>query len=334
MFRFADSFDTYTTLTEKWPTYRGGSINSIAGRNGTYGFRITNQQHGVAQIFDDQPTWSVGMAAKITGQGAVQNLIAVHDGATLHISFGIDTDGTIRVYRGVTLIASSAGGYILQGIYYHYQFKTTISDTVGDVTIKVNGISVITLTGIDTRNAGNSTADRVSILGGIIGGNVGTNVDVDDVVIFDGTGTVNNSFTGDVRVQALLPSGAGTTTQWTPLSGANYTNVDEAIANGDTDYNSSATATQKDTYAYGDLTPTAGTVLGVQWQDYSRKDDAGSRSVVPVYRTGGADFDGGVIAIGDTYSVHREIKELNPNTAAAWTIAEINAAEFGVKLNA
>jgi hypothetical protein len=135
-------------------------------------------------------------------------------------------------------------------------------------------------------------------------------------------------------VELLLPSGAGAETQWTPSAGSNYQNVDENPENGDTDYNKSNTVGQVDTYAMANLVSVAGLIYGVQYLEYARKDNAGTRTIAPVARIGGADYLGSNVNLSDSYAYTREIKELSPATAAAWTISEINAMEFGVKVTA
>jgi hypothetical protein len=42
--------------------------------------------------------------------------------------------------------------------------------------------------------------------------------------------------------------------------------------------------------------------------------------------------DGTTVVLGASYAYYREITEINPLTSSAWTIADVNGAEFGVKL--
>jgi hypothetical protein len=36
--------------------------------------------------------------------------------------------------------------------------------------------------------------------------------------------------------------------------------------------------------------------------------------------------------VGDSYSSFPQLWDTNPDTAAAWTVAEVNASSFGVRL--
>jgi hypothetical protein len=145
------------------------------------------------------------------------------------------------------------------------------------------------------------------------------------------TGAVNNDFLGDVTVTALYPSGAGTTSGWTPSAGSNYQNVDETPANDDTDYNSTATLNAKDTYAMQDCAAGAD-IRAVQILAAVRKGAEGPGQVKLVTRSSSTDYDGAAQGIGGTsYSYVREIRETDPATAAAWSESGWNAVEIGLK---
>jgi hypothetical protein len=217
---------------------------------------------------------------------------------------------------------------ILQDVWYYLEVKVTIGDAPdGVASLRINGVAELTQTGLDTRNAGNATANIVKM-----GGWAAATTYLDDLYICDGTGAANNDYLGDIKVECLLPSADGATVDWTASAGADYTTVDEALQNSDTDYISSSTANQVDTFAMGNLATTAGTIKGVQYLLMARKDDAGSRSVAPVARPVSTDRVGATVSVADTYAYVREIAELNPEDTAAWEIADINGMEYGVKL--
>lgn len=330
--RFVDSFDHYATadLASKWTSVTSMTVAS-GGRNGTSKLTSTNTNNSDAKkVLDAQATWIVGFAFSFSGAHVSNKfLVRFVDGTTEHVDLRMTTSNLLFVTRNGTTLGTGTTA-LSSSVFYYLELKVTISDTVGVVNLKINGNTELNLTSQDTRNAGNASADTIFIAKAGVDNN-GATSNWDDFYVCDSTGSVNNDFLGDVRVQAILPSGAGNTTQWTPSAGSNFQNVDDTTPNGDTDYNSTSTATNKDTYAFGDLTPTSGSIKGLQWLAYVRKDDAGARTVAPVYRST-SDFDGTTQSVLDSYVYLREIKELNPNTSAAWTISEVNAAEFGIKL--
>lgn len=332
---FCDSFDHMVTadMTLKGWTVSAAGITAAAGRFGTDAMRSPNGNFYCS--------WGVPVALATGGVGFAYRsssfssfgIVNFVDGGTVHLHFRINaSSGKIEVRRGSstgTLIATG-NAVLTTNTFYYLEFKVTINDSTGVIVTKVNGVEDINVTGQDTQNGGNASYDNIRFFWD--GQGNGGTCDVDDLVIWDTAGSVNNDFMGDVRVQAILPSGAGATTEWTPSAGSNYQNVDEAAPNGDTDYNSEATATDVDTFVYGDLTPTSGTVKAVQWLAYARKDDGGTRTVRPVVRHGGTDYFGSSKSVSSSYTYLRHLMETNPGTAAAWTISDVNAAEFGIEL--
>jgi hypothetical protein len=223
---------------------------------------------------------------------------------------------------------------LVYGTWYYIEIKVVIHDTAGSVELRINGATVASASGVDTRNGGTGVVNGFQFGAGHGGSSQRTNANFCDLYVCDGSGAINNSFLGDCKVECLFPNGAGAETQWTPSAGSNYQNVDETPPNDDTDYNKSNTVDQVDTYAMTDLASTTGLIYGVQYLDYVRKDNAGSRHIAPVARIGGTDYAGADASLGDSYVYTREIHELSPATAAAFTISEVNAMEFGLKVTA
>ena len=320
--------------TGKWTSLTASTIGSAAGRFGN-GWRGTGSTHAFSRTFDNQATWVVGFALRVSALPAATPIafLAFLDTAITHCGLAVDSTGLVFAWRATTatvLGTSSAG--ISTNTWAYVEARVTISDTVGVFAVRINGTTVLNLSSADTRNAGNASANVVR-LGLTASPSPASNYDLDDLYILDATGSVNNDFLGDCKVEQILPSGAGATTAWTPSAGSNFQCVDDVPPNGDTDYVSSATAAQTDTYAYGDLSvATSGTVKAVQATVQARKDDAGSRSLALVARPGSTDRLGGTQAVADTYAMYPQLWDSNPDTAAAWTVAETNASQFGVRL--
>lgn len=341
---FIDSFDHYTSLTTKYNTLTcSGSgctvtIDASTGRFGS-GLRLWNPNSGGGEVNKILPsTYStiiVGFAFRFTAtQTASPTLVIFKEGSTSHVDVRLDDTHRLYVTRNGTTIASPAGNPLTLNTWNYLEFKATIHDTTGSVEVKVNGISTVSASNVDTRNGGTGLLSTVTLGGSGRSSDGGTaGFQYDDIYICDTSGTTNNDFLGDVRVEAIFPSGAGNTANFTPSTGSNYENVDEATPDDDTTYNYSSTAGHVDTFAFGNVTPTAGTVYGVQQILYARKDDAGSRSIRPVVRHSGTDYDTGTsTSIGNSYAINLFVIEQNPGTSAAWTISDVNNAEFGYKL--
>lgn len=250
-------------------------------------------------------------------------------GTVMHFNVRRTATFQLQLYNGNTLISTSAAN-VFDANWHYFEFMTTIADTGGRAVVKVDGATIFDYTG-DTRNGGTSTnIDAICIAGGGNNGSGSLFNWFDDLYICDALGTANNTFLGDVRVQSLVPTGAGTTTQLTPSTGANWAAVDE-LPYSATDYVTGLAVGNKDTYATLDIA--AGyAVKGVQLCAIAKKTDAGTRSLKTVARSAGTDYSGGSTTLSTADTVAIRLLENDPATAAAWTTAGINAMEIGVEV--
>lgn len=264
-----------------------------------------------------------------TSPGAGRFFMRFMEGTTLHVGLYALTNGAIAVYRGdfTTLLGTSPVFFTLSN-WTFLQVKVVIHDTAGSVEIRdSSGIVILALNGIDTRNAGTGYCDAVAL--GLTSGTAAFTAYYDDWHVWDATGTICNTWTNDTRIDHRLPSGAGSSTQFTSSGGANYAAVDDVTFNT-TDYVESATAGQKDTYAFGDITHSPPSIFSVVMTAVGQKDDAGARALKLVARSGGADYSGTATTLNQgSYTRCVDVREVDPATGAAWTQAGYNAAEIG-----
>lgn len=338
--RYVDSFDHYVTadITTKWTTKQSTpTISASNGRRSTACLRCNaGVVNYVSKTIDAQATWIVGFAFKAGTLPASSSmaLVALLDGSTLHVDLRLKSNGTLEITRNATVLGATTFA-LSTGVFYYIEFKAFIHDTTGTAEVKVDGSSKLALTSQDTRNAGNASADVIRL--GQITTTDNNTYDFDDFYACDGAGSTNNNFLGDCRVDAFAPNGAGNTTQLTrggTDSGANWSQVDEAAPNADTDYNEHATVANKDTYACANMSHTPSSIFGVQILASAKKDDAGAKSIATVTRSGTTDFDGATQALSTSYLYYSDIREVDPNTSAAWTKTNFDASEHGVKVAA
>jgi hypothetical protein len=331
MLRFFDGFDHYTNadFLKKWTSW-SNTMNLVAARNGN-GLSIASRW--AEKVIDAQSEWIVGFAFSF---GATSGpIMAFFNGATKQVDLYWDnTTGKLSVRRAGTTTLGTTTATFSQGVFYFVELRIVISDTVGVVQLKVDGATVLNLSSQDTLNSG-STADRVRFGDGGSSNVPGT---VDDLYICDGSGSSPyNTFLGDCKVETRMPNGNGNSSQLVGNDGNstdNYLLVDETTPNSDTDYVESSTVGDKDTYTYQDLATATGTVYAVQILPYAKKTDAGSRSIVTVARLSGTEVDSAAATLASTYSYpSQEIRTTKPG-GGAWTISDVNSAEFGVKVNA
>jgi len=214
-------------------------------------------------------------------------------------------------------------------VWNYFEFKIVAgTGTNGSIEVRINGIVYNTWTGITTINNATYTqfdGIRITI--------PSTNNKIDDFYLLNASGTINNNFLGDSRVDVLVPTGSGTYTQLTTFgSSQNWQNVDEVPANT-SDYNYSDVVGTQDTYTFADLPASTLSIAAVQSQIYAAKTATGPRNVDPLILSNGILVVGSDFALSQSFTYTTQVYERDPGTGAAWTLSGFNAAEFGVRVN-
>lgn len=336
---FSDSFDHYTTLTHKWTTMASTSFNPSAG-NGRFGaginvFFSNSGSQSCSLTIPAASTYVFGFALKVASGTTLwdQPWFQFRESATVHIDLRFDSSRRPYLTRNGTTLASSSGA-ITPDVWYYFEVKIVVHDSAGSVELRVNAVNVASASSVDTKNGGTGVIDTFGIV--VANSGAGQGFSFDDFYILNTSGSVNNDFLGDTRIQAIFPSGNGNSSQLDGSDGNttdNYLLVDEAAPNSDTDYVESADVGDKDTYACGDVTPTSGAVAGVFILPWVKKTDAGVRSVVSVARLSGTETDSADKVLSTSYQYLSDVRETKPG-GGAWSISDVNSAEFGVKVSA
>lgn len=338
--KFCDGFDHYATadLLKKWTAGTTGQSITANGRNGGSCFQGTLSGSGwtTKTIGGTEATVVMGAAIRVDSGGnagsSALGFFQFKEGSTVHVSLSTDVNGAINAYRGSgsTLLGASANGQLVAGSYVYVEAKVKVHDTTGTVEVRVNGSTVLNLTGQDTRNAGTGFIDTLAI-GPFCSINP-TPTRFDDLYILDTTGSApRNDFLGDCTIETLFPNGEGNYLQLTPSTGStHYLLVDEATPNT-TDYNSSATAPNKDTYQMAAMSGTT-LIYALQVLVAALKDAATATNASTTIRSSSTDADGVSTALATTQSYLRDIWQTDPATSAAWVKAGVDALEVGMKV--
>lgn len=318
---FCDGFGHYAVadMSKKgWSA--GGAVSILSGQGRSSGFcvRFSSGATTATLTLAPMPTVYVEFGFRQSVFGTV-NFMQLQDTGTTHVDLRTATGGELQITRNGTPLAITSGLGLAINTWYHVGLQVTIHDTAGSVELRVNGVNAASASPADTRNGANASVNQVRLNGA---GSVTT--DICDFVVS------TDAFCGDCAVRAVYPQGAGHYSQWTPSAGPGWQCVDEASMNSDTDYVSSDSAGQRNSYDFTALP--AGVVRAVQHVTALRKDDAGSRTVKQFARTGGTDHDGSAVTVTDTYLMQRRMMAVNPSTGTDWTAAQVDAAEFGTLL--
>jgi len=137
-------------------------------------------------------------------------------------------------------------------------------------------------------------------------------------------------------VETLRPNAAGDVTQLTPLSGTNFSNVDEVEADEDTTYVVNQTdATDKyDLYNLPAHSVGSGTInfikVYIRVRCLTYNDYGYSRTKI---KTGGTEYNGVSAYLINSYVTRNTQYSINPKTTVAWTWDDIDALQIGVRLD-
>jgi hypothetical protein len=332
---FMDGFDWTDTVADFPTKWDNGDCSIASGRFGS-GAQFTNRSNNLDKSgLTAHATWIFGFAAQRPGTHYLP--VILFDGTpsgTAQVSLLLHTDGTVQVCQGNAGTALGTSGVVIPATGFAFvEWKVTIGNS-GSYEVRVNDVNILSGSG-DTQQSSNASA--ASFRFGQNGSSSSASFIFDDLYVCDGSGSAPaNDFLGDCKVETIMPSGNGNSSQFDGSDGNqtdNYLLVDETDPDDDTTYVESADVGDKDTYAYGNLATGAGTVYGINIQPRFRKTDAGTRSIVTVARHSGSEVDSSAFTATTTYAQAVDIRETKPG-GGAWSISDINGAEFGVKVYA
>lgn len=336
---FVDGFTHYATadLPLKWDASsiwaQQGISTTQQRRAGSKSLKVgpSNVYNVMKTLVSADDTIIYGFAYYLDGSFAATNGFVVSNASGEQFTVNILSNGAIEMRRGAhngTLLGTSAVSTIDANVWNYIEVKVKLSDAAGTYDVVLNGVNVLTGTGVDTQNQAAATFDRITLHG-----HTGSSGYFTDMYVADSTGAACNDLLGDSRVDTVMPDGAGNYAQWDPSAGANYECADDSGAlDNDTTYVSTDVLNEIDTYTFGNLPALGTTIHGIAVVLATRKDDAGTIKSKSVTRISATDYLGTEVSQADAYDFYHDYMEVNPHDAAAWEEADINGAEFGIKL--
>jgi hypothetical protein len=131
---------------------------------------------------------------------------------------------------------------------------------------------------------------------------------------------------------ALAPTSDDTTTGWTPSTGATIYGVVDEIPFASSDY-AEATANNDEIRLGHTALPSGVTVTGASVIAYFARDGAIVDLNLMVESNAATTYAGAVAGgSGGTYNGYTAIIDIDPDTAAAWTVAGLDAALIGARI--
>ena len=353
---FMDGCDDYSAdndILTKWDFVNPGEI-TIGTSDGRFGGGCikgvgANSAMGFGKMFLDRVTGTTVTTDEFylgfsfyyaDTAGSDPHYIANFMSSNGIFNFRLETDNSdesLTVTRsdeytyngGRTELGSSSASVLSTGTWHWIELRAVVSGTVGIIEVKVDGTQVINLTSQNNKEA-LANADIAGVF-------FGTNREAlnlnryDDIVIWDSTGSEPTGFIGDSRIDTLRPNGAGDSSDSTPLSGNRHDNVDDAGLNdGDTTYVDQSTAADLDLYDIDAFGRDPATVHAVAVNHSVKATSTEPREWKAMVKSGTTEGSGATVWAGNSdYHSHQEFFLTNPDTAAAWTGAEIDDMQIG-----
>ena len=349
---FIDGFDHYDPQAldpfgDPWlargkAAYLSPQATRIPGRRpSSYAVRLPAGAGGgyVKNLETGRTSLIVGAALRVapfenTGEEPV--LLGVRD-TTAQVTHlvRIGEDGRLKLYRRTGSGTSGWDQWISTSVMtaavrgWHYVELQVVQGTSnGTLNVRLNGVLAITLSAQNTTQGGGPLL--TAFVGAVPGQPCPVTVDVDDLYLADTSGTINNTFLGDVRVDALQAQANGAQNQWTVEGAASAW---EAVNDGDeATAIRAATAGLRQTFDVEALPAmTTPAIHGVQVTLLARKTDAGTGRVRALVASGAQTAVSADILLQEQLAWHTALFERNPNGNVQWTEGAFNAAEFGLE---
>ena len=340
--RWIEGFETWGNLTDErdvWGDIFYGKYGSSYCEDGTpklvegyrgigLGLSFNNVISNHLRIpLDNQPTWTVGVAFYIPGSVYYfgEDVLRLQDSGSSQLRIQLLRDmgsGTheIILLRGSTQIDSL--GFYAPSQWLYIELQAMIHNSDGSYECRVRGTHVCSDTGVDTAATSNDYANMVRF--------GQTNGYVDDIYVLDGTSPGLDDFLGEVKVDKGVPT-SDYSVQWARSGGANnYSNVDEVpVSEGDYIYSK----TTNDVDLFGVAPVSSVNVLGAQLTVDTMLSTSGGKELILVCDSvGNQQTESHQIGATDERVAQCLVTDIDPNTSAAWTQTNINAARWGVKV--
>lgn len=339
--RWIDGFESYGVTNANTAvgvlnkyTNNFGTLTVRAGRLAGHALSLSGSANIVTPAFTANDTWITGFGFKYVQVASEQEILIINDGSNVQFSLTFQPNGEMRAYRGDFnhLLGTTSGARLRAGVWAYIEVKVKIHGSTGTVDVKVNGVSVLSLTSQNTDNQSTLQATKVGLVSSSAGGDTCT---FDDFYVCDKSGSNNTTFLGPQKVTTLFPSGDHGTNQWT-ATGAGTTHADRVTDNphdSSTTYLSDATSNDTEEFDYANTGSEVTSIKGVQINTVFETDSGSAFSVKNRTNSGGIASDSaGFAGTNGTYTTASTVNETDPNTSALWTKTNLDASLFGIKV--
>lgn len=237
----------------------------------------------------------------------------------------VEQNGALSLYSGLagSQIDSTVAPVVSTNSWNH--MEVAYNGTTGAMEARLNGITILSGTSSVT-----GTIAFVSQVGRD-GTGVARGVAIKDLVIWDDSGSRNNTFAGSVVVRRKAPLADITLGGWVPSTGSTGVPLLAKTTPNDTTYLSGDdTPPAPMSFTLEDLPDEVTSVRGIISVVRARKIDGGDANLQTSLLSGGDAGPGADRPITTTFTYWYDISETDPDTGGAWTPAAFDAADIEI----
>lgn len=301
----------------------GMTVNSTAGNLGLYvveGVLVDTSLPDTPLNFTAAGEFWLDFYVYLVATGTTRALATIYSGSTALFRIIQNTSSTLRVEYwdgSAWQVGVSNGGSVSSANRYRIAAHIKMHDTLGVIDLYLNGALIGTSFAGDTIRTAATTCDKAMFQ---CPGSSG--------VVYSAV-FASDEDSRPIHYIQRVPSGAGALTQ---MTGA-YTDVDE-FGFSDNDFLQAASADLVTLVTKAALPTALNTgyqVMGVSVSARALKGGTGPTKLQLACRHGTTNGFSGDKNLGAVGAPVQHMFTQNPATAAAWTFAEADAAQFGVK---
>ena len=349
MLLWMDGFDHYggtvALLTQGvYAQATGVALSTALPRTGTYCARITplTGDRGLRRILGaDYQEVGIGYAFNIPTlptDSETLVLCAYADNAyEVQCALVLSSTGQIILYRGKpsptpgpAVVLATSAPCVTAGSYNHFEARMFVDDYGGACEVRLNGVTVLNVTGVDNAAVPGAVVAQVKI--GMLDNvyqDFPAYMDVDDLFAWNVDGALNNDFVGDKKVYTRFPDADTATEDWDVATGADsFAMLDNAPPLDGSEYLEAPTSGLTTIVGLADLPAEVVSIAGLMVATRAFKTDAGNAKILVSMVSVGDEAPGVEHATTLAATYYGDIYESDPDTGLPWTVSGFNAAQL------
>ncbi len=324
----------YNVLDMKYATSNASSMDLVTGRYGGLALQIADNLGRVAtpHLGSSSPTLISGIAFKITAITSDASVLLFQGpgGGESTISLTVLASREFRLRNMAVTLQDSTTANIQDDTWYYLELKVKAADSGGTAIVRLDGVEIINFTG-DT----NYKHERYSSVL-LRPYTFSDTMQFDDWYVCDDTGSTNNDFLGDCKVEVLTPN-SDASGNWTANSGGDLYAMVDAAALDAVDYIHDTVSGNQALFGSNCLSvdSSLGDVKGVMVTCDTQQSGRFNKyaKMVTQNGSGGAIQESGNFPPGTASPMNStQIMEVDPD-GAAWTPNTINTFRMGVEVS-